>query len=366
MKIECVTEKLQRALAKAERFTGKNLSLPILSHLLLSARKGTLIIRATNLDVGVEVSVPAKVEKEGIAAVPASVFSQLIANLGAAARGVVLEEKNKALAVVTAQTKAAVKIAPPNDFPTLPRVGGRTISMNPKVFTAGFKAVSYSASVGNLKPELGSIFLYTKENELIFAATDSFRLAEKRVLLKKNAEMPGILVPVRNLGEACRVLEDVNNEITVSLEKTQISFAGEDFYITSRILDGSFPDYQQIIPKEQRTEAVALKEDVLQALRLATLFSDRFNQVRIKADPVGKYLEFSSRRDDAGENASHIAAALTGEAVESNFNHRYISDCMQAISSDSVIFRWNGEGKPLLISGVGDKSFQYLVMPMNR
>jgi DNA polymerase-3 subunit beta len=306
------------------------------------------------------------VEQEGEVAVPATVFSQLIANLGVSARGVALEVKNKALAVVTAQTKAAVKLAPPDDFPTLPRVGGRTISINPKVFTAGFKAVSYSASAGNLKPELGSVFLYTKENELVFAATDSFRLAEKRVLLKKNAEMSGILVPVRNLGEVCRILEDVNSEIAVSLEKTQISFAGEGFYVTSRIIDGSFPDYQQIIPKEQRTEAVALKEDVLQALRLATLFSDRFNQVHIKADPVGKYLEFSSRRDDAGENASHIAAALTGEAVESNFNHRYISDCMQAISSDSVIFRWNGEGKPLLVSGVGDKSFQYIVMPMNR
>jgi len=365
MKIECVTEKLQQALAKAERFTGKNLSLPILSHLFLSAKRGGITIRATNLDVGVEISLPAKVEREGEVAVPSVVFSQLIANLGAA-RGVVLEEKNKALAVSTAQTKAAVKMSPPDDFPTLPRVGGRTISMDPKVFVTGFKAVSHSASSGNLKPELGSVFLYTKENELVFAATDSFRLAEKRILLKKGAEMAGILVPARNLGEVCRVLEDATGEVVVSLEKTQVSFGGEGFYVTSRIIDGSFPDYQQIIPKSHTTEAVVLKEDVLHALRLATLFSDRFNQVRIKADPVGKYLEFSSRRDDAGENASHIAAALTGEAVESNFNHRYISDCLPSISSDSVVLRWNGEGKPLLVSGVGDKSFQYIVMPMNR
>ncbi len=365
MRIECVTEKLQKALAKAERFTGKNLSLPILSHLFLSAKKGILTVRATNLDVGVEISLPAKVEREGEAAVPASVFAQLIANLGAP-RGVVLEEKNKALAVVTVQTKAAVKMSPPDDFPTLPRIGGRTISLDPKVFVTGFKAVSYSASAGNLKPELGSIFLSTRGNELVFAATDSFRLAEKRVLLKKAVEVPSILVPVRNLGEVCRVLEDAASEVAVSLEKTQVSFVGEGFYVTSRIIDGAFPDYQQIIPKSHATEAVALKEDVLQALRLATLFSDRFNQVRVKADPVGKYLEFSSRREDAGENASHIAAALTGEAVESNFNHRYISDCLQSISSDSVVFRWNGEGKPLLVSGVGDKSFQYLAMPMNR
>lgn len=365
MKVECVADKLQNILAKAERFTGKNLSLPILSHVLVASKKGEIIVRATNLDIGAEFSLPAKTEKEGVVAVPAMVFSQLAANLGKS-RGVVLEEKNKTLVVATQLTKSALKTAPYDDFPTLPRATGKSVKINPKVFVTGFKAVSYSASSGNLKPELSSIFLHTGENELIFAATDSFRLAEKRVQLKKAADVPGILVPARNLGEICRILEDVTDDVTVSLERNQVSFAGEGFYATSRIIDGAFPDYQQIIPKEHTTEAITLKEDVLQALRLSTLFSDRFNQVRIKTDIEGKFLEFSSRRDDTGENASRIAAALSGNASEGNFNHRYINDCLQAIPGDSVVFQWSGEGRPLLITGVGDRSFRYLVMPMNR
>lgn len=365
MKIECVVDKLKNILVKTEKFTGKNLSLPVLSCVLLTARRGEVLIRATNLDVGVEFLLPAKVEQEGVVAVPVTIFSQLMSNLNGS-RGVVLEEKNKTLAVSTANTKSALKTAPHDDFPTIPQTKGKTTIINPTVFITGFKAVSYSAAAGNLKPELTSIFLHAEENNIVFAATDSFRLAEKQVPLKKAADVPGILIPARNLGEICRILEETKADIVVSLEKNQVSFSGEGFYATSRVVDGMFPDYQQIIPKKHTTEATALKEDILQALRLATLFSDRFCQVRIKADPVGKYLEFSSRREDAGENSNHIAAALSGDMIEGNFNHRYINDCMQAVPGDSVVFRWSGEGKPLLITGAGDTSFRYLVMPMNR
>jgi len=211
------------------------------------------------------------------------------------------------------------------------------------------------------------VYLYQDGESLVFAATDSFRLAEERVPLKKTAtSFSPALIPLKNAVEFTRILEEEQGEIRVFIGNGQFSIEGDGLLATSRLTEGSFPDYRQIIPSDFKAEAVALKEDVVNALRLTALFSDRFNQLHLSLDPAKKTVEISAKSGGLGEGAALVPAALSGEAMQNNFNHRYITDCLSAISSDSVSFRFSGENKPLLIGGVGNTSFRYLVMPMNR
>jgi len=133
------------------------------------------------------------------------------------------------------------------------------------------------------------------------------------------------------------------------------------------VIDGTFPDYRQIIPKGYTTEAVALKQDVITSIKVSNVFTDKFNQVRFIIDPKGKIFEIQTKNSDIGENATAVDAALSGEKVEINFNGKYVSDCFQSIDADSVSFQLSGLNKPMVIRPAsGDGTFMYLVMPMNR
>jgi len=366
MKIEVIKEKLQSAAGKAQRLAGKHPSLPILSHLLLIAKRGFLTLRSTNLDMGVEYTLPVKVEKEGAVAVPAGVFTSFVANLGSV-KSVLLEEDEGKLVVSADGARAVVNGASSDDFPTIPKAEGGIFIMDPQLLLRGLRSVQYAGAIGNLKPELSSVYVYQGGEELVFVATDSFRLAEKKIPFKKSAaSFQPVLIPIKNAAEIARILEEEKEEVRLSFGKGQLSIEGKGLFFTTRLVEGSFPDYRQIMPKEFVTEAIALKEDILSALKLTTLFSDRFNQVHLHLDPKKKLFELSAKSGEAGESKSSLPAALTGETLSSNFNHRYIADGLAALSVDSVAFRFSGENKPLLIAGASDASFRYLVMPMNR
>jgi DNA polymerase-3 subunit beta len=232
-------------------------------------------------------------------------------------------------------------------------------------FVKGLKSVSYSSSVSSVKPELSSVYVNCDGDSVIFAATDSFRLAEKKIHLKKTKDFGSILIPFQSVPEIIRVLEGTG-DVNVILDQNQISFAFENTYLVSRIIDGVFPDYKQIIPKSYSTEIVCLKQDLMNALKLSHVFSDKFNQINFSVDPAAKSMELATKNSDIGENTTTVDAAITGEKLAINFNHKYVNDCFQSIDSDSVAFHFGGLNKPLLITPGSDQSFRYLVMPMNR
>lgn len=367
MKAECVQEKLQKVLSQAERIAGKNLNLPVLSCFYVEAADGKIMVRATNLDVGFQSGVPAKVEEDGKVAVPAAAFASFVGNLFGE-KSVKLKSDGQLLSVVTAKNKTNIKCLPVDDFPTLPNISEeKGFEMNATDFIKGLKAVWYSSSISSIKPELSSVYVYPDDGFLVFAATDSFRLAEKRVKTKITAkDFERILIPFKNIPEIIRVLESAGGNTLVRLTGNLIAFSFGETYLTSRVIDGVFPDYRQIIPKEAKTEAVVLKEDLVRALKTATIFSDNFNQINISIRPSDKKLELTTKNNNLGETVTALDAALTGEAVEVNFNYRYVSDCLQSIDADSVSLSFAGAGRPVVIRGVGDGSFMYLVMPMNR
>ena len=201
----------------------------------------------------------------------------------------------------------------------------------------------------------------------MFVATDSFRLAEKKVPYKTQGDLPTTIMPIKNTTELVRILESQQNQnLEVFIDENQYSIKSDDLYITSRIIDGSFPDYRSILPKKTTTEVVVLKEDLLNTLKKAQIFSNKFGQITLHVYPQKKTFTISARNNDVGEIFDSLDAAITGEDLDISFNHKYLIDVFQSVSSDSVSLSFAGFGKPLIIKGVSDNSFIYLVMPMNK
>lgn len=366
MNIECIKEKLQYAVSKAERITGKNITLPILSCILLEAKDSLLTIKATNLDLGIEISLPVKVNTPGIVAVSGSVLYNFISNI-TNDKNIILEEIGGNLKISTKHSESIIKAFPIDDFPNIPKVSNESpFTFNAPVLIKGLKSVMYSSSVSTIRPVLSSVLLLSEDDNVVFVATDSFRLSEKKINVKKHKEFNQILIPFKNTVEIIRVLEDIKDDVEVFLNENQIAFSYKDLYITSRVIDGTFPDYKQIIPKETRTEVVVLKQDLISALRISNIFSDKFSQVIFHVIPREKIFKITTKSMEIGENVNTIDAVIKGEELLISFNYKYIIDCFQSIDSDSVSLSFFDSSRPMIIRGVSDKSFLYLVMPMNK
>jgi DNA polymerase-3 subunit beta len=365
MKLECSIEKIKNAVTQVEKITGKNLTLPILSSILLIASGKSLKLRSTNLSLGIEIEIPAKIEKEGTLAISGSVLNAIFSNVSQN-ENVQLENKDNNLLIKTKKTQIKLKTQPHEDFPTIPMVNGTSFEIESKKLIDGIKSVYYSSSVSDIKPEISSVFIYTNNDNLVFVSTDSFRLAEKKIKSKGIPEISGILIPFKNVSEILKIFGEIQDPIKVCFNKNQISFSSDNIYLTSRVIDGIFPDYRQIIPKEATTETVVLKQDLLNALKLSNIFSDKFNQVNLKILPKEKVFELSSMNNDIGENKTYLDAVIKGESIELGFNYKYFLDCFQSITTDSVSIKMAGSGRPIVIAPVSDPLFTYLIMPMNK
>jgi DNA polymerase III subunit beta len=367
MKIETVHNKIRSAVAMAERITKRQSTLPILACLYFETiNNNSVLIKSTNLDLGFEIIVSVKVEEEGSCAVPASVISAFLSNVPESNKIIKISTDGGTVKISAGSASAGIKTIPTEDFPVIPHSTSKnTFSIQGSDFVKGLKSVWYSSSVSSVKPELSSVYVHCDGEFVVFAATDSFRLAEKKMHIKKTADFNSILIPFVSVPEIVRVLEGTGS-VDVILDQNQISFSFENTYLVSRIIDGVFPDYKQIIPKSFLTEAVALKQDLVNALKLSNIFSDKFNQIGFSIDPSKKLFELSTKNSVVGENNVSVDAAITGEKLSINFNQKYVNDCFQSIDTDSVSLHFGGMNKPLLITPGSDQSFRYLVMPMNR
>lgn len=366
MKIECVKDKLTEAVFRTEKVASKSATLPVLKCLLFNADKGNLEIRATNLDVGVECIVPVKVEEGGTVAVLGGVLTSFLSNLGDS-KSVKIETVGEAgIQVSSDKTKTVIKTLDADDFPALPRVENPiSFNMDTTDLVTGLKSVWYSSATTSIKPELSSVRIYQQDGDLVFVATDGFRLAEKRIKAKSLPEFNHILIPVKNVGEIIRLLEGIDATAQISIDQGQIEISIDSMRIVSRTIDGVFPDYQAIIPKEFATEAKVLKQDLTNTLKLSNLFSDSFNQISFTVSPEEKNIEINSKNKDLGEHASKVDATVKGEEIKVQFNFKYLNDCLSSVKNDSIKFSFAGKQKPIVVQGVDDKNFLYLMMPMN-
>ncbi|PIT86131.1 MAG: DNA polymerase III subunit beta, partial [Candidatus Magasanikbacteria bacterium CG10_big_fil_rev_8_21_14_0_10_43_6] len=256
---------------------------------------------------------------------------------------------------------------PHEDFPVL-TFNPKTITctLDAKTLIGGLGTVVYCASQSTVKPELASVYVSGKKNILTLTATDSYRLAEKNITHKSIPEFDAVLVPAKNAVELMRIFDVVGGETQISVEESQVLFLGENISISSRIIEGTFPDYKQIIPQKSTSTATLLKQDLLTSLKRATPFLDGLQQVTLTINPSEKVFSIQAKNNEVGEYTDALDAALTGEEITMHYNYRYFIDALPTLASDSITLSFVGYGKPVVVKGVGDESFLYLVMPMNR
>jgi DNA polymerase-3 subunit beta len=367
MKLITSIKNIKRAVIQADKITSKNSSHPVLGSILLRTVKDGLNIRSTNLSLGVDITIPATVEKEGEVAVPGSLLVGIFSSLSEKDE-ITFDLIGDTLSVSAQGVNLVVNTIETDEFPSIPKVEGLSFSLSVKKFLNGLKSVYYSASVSDIKPEISSVFIYPENNDsLFFVATDTFRLAEKKINVESVPDFDGMLIPYKNIADILRVLGDHEEEdMEVIFNKNQISFKTKRVYLTSRLIDGVFPDYRQILPKENQTNIIVLKEDLINALRLANIFSDKFNQVTMVVDPKAGIFEISSKNAGVGENNSTLESTLSGESITLNINYKYLLDCFQSIFEESVTLEFTEAKRPMIVRAVSDKTFLYLIMPINR
>lgn len=367
MKLEIIKDRLKEAVGTAERATGKNSSLAILNNVVLEAQGSVLSVKATNLETGIEIQVPAKIDQEGMVAVNGQVLVNFLNNLYQEDK-VVMSVVEGNLAVSTKKGSTLVKCVPADDFPSIPHVAdGFNFSLNARELIDCLKSVVYAASTSDIKPEISSVYMYYDAPAVVFVATDSFRLAEKKLIRngKIDGDFTSLIIPFKNALEIIRIFDGLDDVVNIQSNKHQISIYTASTHFTSRLIDGVFPDYRQIMPSGSLTEVSLNKADFINSLKLANVFSDRLNQINIKVVPADNLFEINSSNQDVGENNIAVSGEFSGEEITMSFNVKYLLDSFSSISSDKVILKFNGPQKPMVLSGLNDK-FTYLVMPVRR
>jgi DNA polymerase-3 subunit beta len=366
MEFSCGHQQLLEAVQVAERLVGKKDTLPVLSCVRLETKSNILSITATNLDAGIEIHIPAKVIDTGVVAVPASIFSQTIRAIQD--DKITIKNNETTLIIQTTKGKTVINTIAHDEFPSLPKIEKtNTVTIDKQTIIEGITSVAYAAATSLIRPEFASVYFSINNNTFVCVATDSFRLAEKRTNIPDPITIPEILIPTKNALELVHVLEHTTSDmVSIAIDDGQLSVFSSNIYYISRIVDASFPHYQTIIPKEYAAEITVLKADIVQSLRKARLFSHTNQQVQFSIDPKEKKCIIHAHHSDVGEMNDSLDAVMEGEPIDIKFNIQYISDCFNVIPQDSVTLKFAGNAKPLVIRPIGDNSFMYLVMPLNR
>ena len=361
MKFFCVKENIERALVIAERFTGKNLTLPILANVLLEVRGNEMSVTATNLEYGVEIKIPGRGGREGKVSVPAKVLNSLLQSLQE--DKVEFEEKQGNLYIRSDLRESRINGINPEEFPLIPKIK-KTASATIEAASLkdGLQKILPAVSTSEFKPELTGIYFYVTPREIRLAATDTFRLAEKTFPLKgKNEEKFSFILPQRVALELSRAISAAE-KVEVSMGDNQVVFETDGAKIVSRLIEGNFPEYSGIIPKTFGITSFVKRDELLRAVRSASIFSSKIQEVILRFNE--EEVEISSANTEVGEHKVSIPISATGKGISISFNYRYLLDGLNSLDEEEIFVGINGENSPSLLKNKSSGSFQYVLMPI--
>jgi len=362
MKLKCGKSDFQKLVSLAERTSSKNSSLPILSTILIKTSNNRLILISTNLEVGFEASLSAKIEKEGEVAFPARTLLLLLSSI--TDEEITLETQNNNLKLISQTSSTNLKCFPTEDFPVLPKIKKENFFTIPATMLVDSLRSTLSATAtSSTKPELASVYLFSQSKiPLTFVATDSFRLAEHKTSL--NIKPISLLLPFKSAQETIKIFEEINEDIEIIFNKNQISFQSKNISFISRLTEGNFPDYQSIIPKSFLTHVVMDKTHLINSIKAASVFSSRLSEVNLGVNPIKDTFEIKASHSDTGEHHSLCKAKISGDEVEATFNYNYLLSALHSIYNNKILLGFNGPTKAVLIKGFENSSYSHLVMPM--
>lgn len=368
MRVSLLQEHLNRALQGASRVVSGRAALPVLGNVLLRTTEGRLRISATNLEIGVTHFLGAKVDEEGEITVPAKLFSEYVAALPGGAIDLVLE--GDTLAASQGAFNAHFKGIAALEFPLIPELREpKSVALPAAELKTALTKVGFAASPEESRPVLAGVLFRRMNSELKIAATDSYRLAEQVISIPVEGEDFQVIVPARAAAELVRLLDDEEEQVLLQLSENQVLFKLATSELTSRLIEGQFPDYEQIIPEKHETRVVIEREALLGAVKVADLFArESAHSIKIEFEPGATKKEpgkvtISSGATQLGDNTSVIGAQIEGRASEINFNARYLIDLLQVVSGPLVL-EMSGKLNAGVFRSEADPGYLHIVMPL--
>jgi DNA polymerase-3 subunit beta len=387
MRIRCQQDHLTKGLAIVGRAVGTRTTLPVLTNVLLASDGSRLKLAGTNLEIGITTWIPATVEAEGSTTVPARLFGDFVNSLPVGQKvQLELDEPRQSVKIQCGRYEASMKGIEAQEFPPIPTAEEQpTVSLDGQLLREMVTQVAFAAARDDSRPVLTGVNLHIEHGRLVLAAADGFRLSVREAEVDGGQGIPdrlNIIVPARGLIELARVIGDSEEpvEITVTANRNQVLFRVRtehgEVNLVSRLIDGQFPNYQQIIPKSHTTRVVLKRPEFVQATRLAALFArDAARIVRLDVAPPAEAegssngllpgrLAISATAAEVGENHGELDAVVDGEETHIAFDSEYLTDVLGVLNTDEVALEMSGPQSPGIVRGVGLPNYVHVIMPM--
>jgi len=365
MKFSSLSDNLKKAVSSVERVVSAKTTLPVLNNILVEAKDGKIKVVATDLDVGITYWLRGKVDQDGQTTMPVKLLSSY---LGSTLGGKIqIDEKDSVINVEADGNQATINGVAADEFPAIPQVKGTEVAKTETlIIKDAIERTVFAAAKDMSRPVLTGVLMKFNGNQLTLVATDSFRLVEQKVNLKtKVAKNMDIIVPAKTLAELARIISDMAGEVAIIVSENQILFKGEDFEMISRLVEGEYPDYKQVMPKESKSRAVMEVSAFSSGLRSTGLFSHGSGTgVKIKTNQKDKEVVISASSAEVGSGVSHIPAKIEGEDTEINFNAKYVSDVLSVVDSQEIVLEVGDKLSPGVIKPTNTENYLYIVMPL--
>jgi len=370
MKFSLLQENLSPALTHVSRFVSTKTQLPILGNILFSSDQGRLKISATNLELGINYWIGAKIDIDGSFAIPAREITEFISYLSPGKLDFELNSQSL-LQINGSNAQSSFATIPPSDFPSLPVLNPKNaIEIDLSVLTNSVTEVAFAAATDDTRPVLTAVLTNITSSHLSLVATDGYRLSIKEIALTVPTHLPDdqtsltLLIPSRSLSEVIKFAKTSNKVIMgVSPDSNQLVFSLGDTEITTRLIDGDFPDYHRIVPPSFSTKVLVSKNELAQAIKIASVFAKESANV-VKFSLKKSQIEITANAPQVGQNKVTVEAKITGYPVEIAFNYKFLTDFLTICPDEEVILDLNENETPALFHYSSNPQLTHIIMPV--
>ena len=375
MKVTVLQENLARGLSIVSRAVSPRSTLPVLSNILIASDEGRLRLSATNLELGITCWIAARIDEEGSTTVPARTFADLVNTLPGDQVQLTLDVKTQSLHVKGGMSNNDIKCIDAQEFPPLPvpEMDG-AVQLNVADFKEMIQQVAFAASTDESRPVLMGVLLHVEKDNVTMAAADGFRLSVRKAQLSQTVPQPiNVIIPARALNELARVASDSEEPIYMVVPKNrgQVLFRVKDVEVVSQLIDGTFPDYQQIIPRNYKSRTLVSTAALLKACKQAEIFARegsnvaRFDIKQSNGEMQPSEVEISATSEETGKNETIVEATVDGGSVLIAFNVKFLREALEVIKTPNVALETSAANAPGVVRPVGDDNFLHVIMPMH-
>ncbi len=359
MRFKIHQDTLSKGLTTVSRYTANKGQLPILANILIEADRSGVFLSATNLEMGIRVDIGGMVEVPGSITVPAKNLAEFVNSWPSGT--IELELKEEKLTVKSSKSQATFATVDAREFPSIPKSPEGGVDVPSGIFKEIAGRVAFAASVDDSRPVLTGVRFIVNDSNLVVVATDGFRLSQKKIIV--NTDIPAVILPARSIIELAKLAEGETIKMNVVSENNQVIFDLGKTQLTSRILEGNFPDVAKIIPKEFRTQVTVDREEMLKAVKSAGIFARENNNI-VKCLISGGQCLVRATGSQVGENEATLDANVEGDEIQISFNYKYLLDFLNSVSCERILMKFNESVSPAVFMEEKDETLIHLIMPV--